>query len=201
MKKQPKDGAVKKAPPKKKTAPPKHELNSGQERFCIEYLIDSSATEAAIRAGYSPRTAKSQGARLLTNATVIARVRELQAERSERTKVDADWLLIRLAQEAEADISDLYNTDNTLKPMKEWPKIWRQGLVSGLDVAQIGDGVGEIIKIKLSDRIKRLELIGRHIDVGAFKDTVEVAIAPEYASRLDAAIARVAKAAQERQSA
>ena len=55
----------------------------------------------------------------------------------------------------------------------DWPLIWRQGLVAGLDVETIGEGAGRITKIKLSDRVKRLELIGKHIDVQAFKEKIE----------------------------
>jgi phage terminase small subunit len=96
-----------------------------------------------------------------------------QSARSERTRIDADWLLARLAAEAQADVNDLYNEDGRIKPVKDWPLIWRQGLVAGLEVETIGEGAGHLTKVKLSDRIKRLELIGKHIDVQAFKDKIE----------------------------
>ena len=60
-----------------------------------------------------------------------------------------------------------------IRPVRDWPLIWRTGLVAGLDVESIGEGAGRLTKIKLSDRIKRLELIGKHIDVQAFKDKIE----------------------------
>jgi phage terminase small subunit len=151
-------------------------LTPKQEAFVREYLLDLNATQAAIRAGYSARTAKQQGARLLTNVDVSAALVAAKQERSQKTQIDADWLLTRLAEESTADVAELYNEDGTLKAVKDWPLIWRQGLVAGLDVEEIreqGAVVGVIRKIKLSDRIKRLELIGRHIDVGAFKDKVE----------------------------
>lgn len=151
-------------------------LTPKQEAFVREYLIDLNGTQAAIRAGYSAKGAKVQAVRLLTNANVSAAIAAQKAKRAERTQIDADWLLTRLAEESTADVADLYNEDGTLKPVKDWPLIWRQGLVAGLDVEEIrveGVVVGSIRKLKLSDRIKRLELIGRHIDVGAFKDKVE----------------------------
>lgn len=152
------------------------DLTSKQQRFVDEYLIDLNATQAAIRAGYSPATAEQQGSRLLSNVKVQAHVTEQQNARSERTRVDADWLLTRLADEAVADVADIYDDHGGLRPLKEWPLIWRQGLIAGLDVEEIredGAVVGIIKKVKLSDRIKRLELIGKHIDVQAFKDKVE----------------------------
>ena len=144
-----------------------------QKAFALEYLIDLNATQAAIRAGYSARTASSQGERLLRNVDVSAAIQAGQIARSERTRIDADWLLTRLAAEATADVGELYAEDGRIKPVKDWPLIWRQGLVAGLEVETIGEGAGHLTKVKLSDRVKRLELIGRHIDVQAFKDKIE----------------------------
>lgn len=71
-------------------------LNARQDMFCKEYLIDLNATQAAIRAGYSERTAKSQGSRLLTNADILARVKELKDKRADELELDAYWVLNRL---------------------------------------------------------------------------------------------------------
>lgn len=151
-------------------------LTPKQQRFCEEYLIDLNATQAAIRAGYSAKTAAQQGERLLRNVEAQKAIMEAKAERSERTQIDAAWLLTRLAQESVADVADLYAEDGSLRPVAEWPLIWRQGLVSGIDVEEVreqGAVVGVVRKIKLSDRVKRLELIGKHIDVRAFSERVE----------------------------
>lgn len=72
-------------------------LTPKQQRFVDEYLIDLNGTQAAIRAGYSPRTANEQGARLLTYASVRAAVEKAKAERSERTRMTADDVLRELA--------------------------------------------------------------------------------------------------------
>lgn len=151
-------------------------LTPKQALFVKEYLVDLNATQSAIRAGYSEKTAKQQGQRLLTNVDVSAALSAAQAERSKRVEIDADWVLRRLAEEAQADVADLYNDDGGLKPVKEWPLIWRQGLVAGLDVEEItveGTFIGNVRKLKLSDRIKRLELIGKHVGVQAFRDQVQ----------------------------
>ena len=145
-----------------------------QQRFVEEYLIDLNATQAAIRAGYSARTANEQGARLLANVSVRSAIAAAKSKRSEETQVNAAWLLARLAQESVADLADLYDERGNVKPVKDWPIIWRQGLVAGVEVETIGAGAGIVTKIKISDRIKRLELIGKHIDVQAFKEKVEV---------------------------
>jgi phage terminase small subunit len=68
-------------------------LTPKQELFCQEYIIDLNATQASIRAGYSEKTATTQGPRLLENVGVRERINELQAARSERTEITADYVL------------------------------------------------------------------------------------------------------------
>lgn len=144
-----------------------------QSAFVDEYLIDLNATQAAIRAGYAESGARTEGARLLANADIADAIAVAKAKRSEKTGIDAAWLLTRLAAEATADVADLYDETGNIRAVKDWPLIWRTGLVAGLDVESIGEGAGRLTKIKLSDRIKRLELIGKHVDVQAFKEQVE----------------------------
>jgi phage terminase small subunit len=148
-------------------------LTAKQQRFVEEYLVDLNATQAAIRAGYAESGASVEGARLLANAKVAAAVAALKAERAERTRIDADWVLARLANEAEADLADLYDEAGRVLPIKDWPLIWRKGLVAGIEVETIGEGAGHVTKIKISDRIKRIELIGKHTDVQAFRERTD----------------------------
>ncbi len=72
-----------------------------RERFITEYLIDSNATQAAIRAGYSPASAESQGSRLLRNAKVRAAIDAAQAKQTEEAEVTVSYVLERLKKEAE----------------------------------------------------------------------------------------------------
>lgn len=71
-------------------------LTAKQERFCAEYLMDLNATQAAIRAGYSPRTAAQAAHKLGEKSSVSERIQELQADRSQRTQVTADRVIERL---------------------------------------------------------------------------------------------------------
>ncbi|GAA4434696.1 hypothetical protein GCM10023188_25940 [Pontibacter saemangeumensis] len=71
-------------------------LTDKQQRFCEEYLVDLNATQAAIRAGYSEKTANREGSRLLSKVDIHARVQELQQQRSEKLNIDTEWVLRRL---------------------------------------------------------------------------------------------------------
>lgn len=163
---------------KAQETPPK--LNAKQQRFVQEYLLDLDATKAAIRAGYSKKTARQIGFENLTKPAIAAKVAAAQQKRAERTEINADWLLKRLVEETEADISLIYDDTGALLPIQAWPLVFRKGLVAGIDTETAFEEVdgrkratGVIHKIKLSDRLKRLELIGKHIAVGAFADKVE----------------------------
>lgn len=164
-------------------------LTDLQARFAEEYLVDLNATKAAIRAGCSNSnhaSAGQSGYEFLKNPDVQDYIQFLQAERSRATKIDAQWLLDRLAAEAQADVNDIYDEDGRIRPISEWPMIFRQGLIAGIEVEEqydyetSGDGKrgkkriasGRVTKFKLDSRVKRLELIGRHIGVQAFRDTM-----------------------------
>lgn len=166
-----------------------------EHRFCEEYIVDLNATQAAIRAGYSRHSARTSGCDNIAKPYIIEEIERLKAERSERTGIDADWLLRRLSAEAEADVADLYGPDGELLPVKEWPLIWRQGLIAGIDVEIIsgpdGSEMGMVKKIKVSDRAKRLEMIGKHVNVKAFEDRVAVTGLDALADRLERAARRL----------
>lgn len=163
-------------------------LTHKQRRFVEEYLLCASATQAAIRAGYSARSAQVTSSRLMDDPAILKAIEEAQAARSERTQVDADYLLHRLFEEVEADLADLYNEETgDLLPLHEWPPVWRRGLVSGVEIEAItADGVevGKVKKLRLSDRVRRIEALGRHVSVNAFRENIRVEGLSELADRL-----------------
>ena len=148
-------------------------LTDKQEMFCREYLIDLNATQAAIRAGYSEKTARASGCENLTKPDIENRIAELKADRNEQVSVDAAYVLRRLIEIDEMDVLDILNANGELKPIKDWPKVWRTTL-SGMDVTEMaGDAAGLLKKIKWPDKVKNLELLGKHVTVQAFKDNVK----------------------------
>jgi phage terminase small subunit len=78
-------------------------LTPKQARFVAEYMIDLNATQAATRAGYSEKTARSQGQRLLTNVYIADAIAEAQSDRTKRTNIDIDYVITRLSIEAERE--------------------------------------------------------------------------------------------------
>ena len=145
------------------------ELTDKQEAFCREYIVDLNATKAAIRAGYSEKTATAQATRLFTNVSIHERISELKSSRMERVDINADYVLNRLVDIDQMDVADILTDSGDIKPIKEWPKVWRTTL-SAIDIQVINSGDMEAItkKIKWPDKLRNLELLGKHIDVQAF---------------------------------
>ncbi|WP_028589436.1 terminase small subunit [Paenibacillus massiliensis] len=122
-----------------------------QETFIREYMVDLNATQAAIRAGYSPKTASEQGSRLLSNVKVRARIDELISARKEKLELDAEWVLNRLMQVA--------NQSMKAEPVMKWDYESRSMVETGE------------YTFDSSGANKALELIGKHLAM--FKDKVE----------------------------
>ncbi|MCY3292448.1 terminase small subunit, partial [Acinetobacter baumannii] len=90
----------------------------------------------------------------------------------------------------------ILNDDGSLKPIREWPKIWRTPL-SGFDLSSTIMNTDEtsiqpiLKKLKWPDKVKNLELIGKHVDVNAFKERMEVNVNVTIADRIAAARSRL----------
>lgn len=153
-------------------------LTAKQQRFIVEYLIDLNAAQAAIRAGYAVKGAKDQAYQLMQRPEVVAAVKEAIEARNQRVQVDADYVLNRLTEIDQMDLLDILDDDMSIKPLSKWPKVWRQSL-SGFDIAEMFEGVGKerdlvglMKKIKWPDKVKNLELLGKHVNVNAFRENV-----------------------------
>lgn len=120
--------------------------------FIDEYLVDLNATQAAIRAGYSERTAYSIGQRLLKNVEIHARVQELKAKRAERLDLDAYWVLKRLMEISDKSMS--------AEPVMEFDHEEKQLVPTGE------------YKFDSAGANRATELIGKHL--GMFKDNNNV---------------------------
>jgi phage terminase small subunit len=149
-------------------------LSDKQEMFCLEYLIDLNATQAAVRAGYSEKTATSIGSENLSKPYIQERISELKSKRNERVEINSDWVLSQLVDIHNLDVVDILDNVGNFKPIVNWPKSWRMYL-SGFDLSELNTNDVEttVRKIKWPDKVKNLELIGKHVDVQAFKERVD----------------------------
>lgn len=149
-------------------------MTQKQKRFIEEYLIDLNATQAAIRAGYSPDTAKSIGSENLTKPDIQARIARAMAERSRRTGVNADRVVMELAKIAFVNANDVIDPDTATVRPDALPE--DTAAIQSVKVKTFGeDGLER--EIKMADKLKALELLGRHL--GMFKDKVELSGALE----------------------
>lgn len=175
---------------------------TGKPRLFCEYYISDNGLNGALaarKAGYSARSSGATAYRLINDPLCQAYIAKLAKERNERLQVDSDYVLRRLYDMDQMDIIDILNDDMSLKSLSEWPKIWRQSL-NGVEIADLfeseGDArkvMGVLKKIKWIDRLKNLELLGKHVEVGAFADRVIEEDAGTLAKRLQAARQRRAE--------
>lgn len=172
-------------------------LTAMQEAYAQEYTkCPENQTQAAINAGFSHKTAHVKASVMMRDERIQKRIAELMEERNKRLRVSADYVLLRLVEIDQMDVLDILHDDGTLKPIREWPKIWRTTL-SGFDLSSTIMNMDEtsietiLKKIKWPDKVKNLELIGKHVDVMAFKERLEVSGTVTIADRIAAARRRV----------
>ena len=135
-------------------------MTDKQKRFCEEYMIDLNATQAAIRAGYSPKTAQQTSHENLLKPVIQNYIAQLQAEQSRRTGVSADRVVRELARIAFVNASDLIDPETASVKLDAS----RDDLaaVQSIKVKTFGeDGLEH--EVKLADKLKALDLLGRHL--------------------------------------
>lgn len=146
-------------------------LNERQKRFCDEYMIDLNATQAAIRAGYSVKTANEQGARLLTNVSVQGEIQRLQAEISRRTGISQDRVIRELAKVAFLNPMNLVTAEGRIKESATPDDL---SCIEGVKYKRSDSDTGfsEEREIKIASKLKALELLGKHL--GMFNDRLDL---------------------------
>ncbi|MDR1947608.1 MAG: terminase small subunit [Desulfovibrio sp.] len=165
-------------------------LTHMQRLFVAEYLVDLNATQAAIRAGYSARTANEQAARLLANVSIQESLETAMKKRERKIEITAEKVLEQYARFAFADVRQLFQEDGRLKPMSEWPDD-AAAAVAGIETMELdGEVPGLVRKLKLVDKRASLADIGKHL--GMFKEQIEVNGKIDLATVLSEARKRVA---------
>jgi len=155
-------------------------MTEKQKRFCDEYLIDLNATQAAIRAGYSSRSADKIGSQLLGKTRVQEKIRESQAELRERNGITQDSVVKELANIGFANCAGFVSVEtkeglvngrvvyyNTVT-IVETNKLTNEKQAALAGIKQGANGV----EVKLHDKVRALELLGRHL--GIFNDSIDI---------------------------
>lgn len=147
-------------------------LNRKQQLFVDEYLIDLNATQAAIRAGYSVHTAKEIGCENLSKPNIQEAIAKAMAERSKRTGVNQDRVVLELAKMAFVNIADV--VDVKTGAVKENATEEDLACIQSIKYKKSEGASGTTIEreVKLADKKQNLELLGRHL--GMWKDKLDL---------------------------
>lgn len=143
--------------------------NAQQQRFVEAYLIHLDAGKAAEEAGYSRKNRHSVGYQLMQNPVVREAIEEAKGERTRRTAVDADAVLLELVSMATADPEDLLDEHGAVRPLAEIPVGLRK-MIASLDVEERWESVGKervmvgfVKKIRLWPKERALDLLAKHL--------------------------------------
>jgi phage terminase small subunit len=168
--------SMKKKPAKKKSTKPR-KLTKKELTFAKEYIVDKNGAAAAVRAGYSTRAAKQAAYSLMKKQIMRNEINRLIEEQSKRLELTADMVIEEIRKVAFSDVRALFCEDGSLKNPRELDdKI--SAAVSSVESLEeyAGTGadrvmVGYTKKVKLWDKVRSLEALGRHFKL--FTDVVE----------------------------
>lgn len=150
-------------------------LTEKQQRFVDEYLIDLNATQACIRAGYSVKTANEQGSQNLAKLNIQEAIAVKMAERSKRTGINQDRIVTELARIAFINPKNLINPkDASIRPEAAEDDL---ACIQSVKVKTMHGEKGTSVEreIKLNDKMKALELLGKHL--GMWNDKIDLNVA------------------------
>lgn len=138
-------------------------LNPKQRLFAKEYLKDLNATQAAIRAGYSKKTAAIQAHDLLRKPNIAAQVQKEMDERSKRTEITIDRVLKELARIAFADPRTVMKWGPDGVRLRDSEELTEDEAATVAEVSQTISDTGGSIKLKMNDKNTALQMAGRHL--------------------------------------
>ena len=143
-------------------------------RFCAEYVVDLNASRTAQRAGYSPFTVRTITSKLLTKGNISREIQKNMDERAARCNITCDRVLLELANIGLFNLKDIFDEKGNLKHITDMSDDTTRAL-SGIEIVQKFKSkddkskyIERLIKVKTRDKIRALELMGKHL--GMFKD-------------------------------
>lgn len=147
-------------------------LTDKQKRFAHEYLVDYNATQAAIRARYSPATAQQQSSRLLLNVLVLEEIERRKKQIMKKLEITQERVLEEYAKLAFADISDIVKWGRGGINVNESSTLDREhtAAISKITETRTRDSI--TVEVKMHDKKGALDSIARHL--GMFKDSLNI---------------------------
>lgn len=145
-------------------------LTPQKKLFAYEYIIDNNATQAAIRAGYSQKTAYSQGQRLLKDVEVKKIIDSLTKKHLDKLEITAEKTLNEIAKLAYGNATDFIEISDSNIIVKDLSSI-DTTFIAGAEEIFDKEGMRLGVKLKFHDKSKNLEMLMRH--QGLFKDKIE----------------------------
>ena len=142
-------------------------LTPKQKKFIAEYLIDLNATGAALRAGYSKKTATAMGHENLRKPNIEYHIQLAMKKQQLRTQVTADRVIAEFAKIAFVKECDFYDNNGNVKRLSELDDTQKAALQSyTIKTISLGDGEYEEVPVfKIHDKIKGLENLGKHLGI------------------------------------
>jgi phage terminase small subunit len=140
-------------------------LSTKMRRFCEEYLIDLNGTQAAIRAGYSERTAKAIASENLTKPDVRQLIKNLRQEAQERNRIQLDELIQTLAAIVRLDPIDIFNENGVVKNLNDMPESARKCIteLKLMEISSVDGPIGVLKTIKFSSKLDAIEKLMKHL--------------------------------------
>lgn len=148
-------------------------LTEKQKRFVDEYLVDLNATQAAIRAGYSVKTANEQGSQLLAKLSIQQSIAEQMAERSKRTGINQDRVVLEIAKIALVKMTDIVDSQGRIKLNASPDDL---ACIESVKYKESESDTGSSVEreVRIASKLKALELLGKHL--GMWNDKLDVNI-------------------------
>jgi len=149
----------------KKSTEVSTKLTQKQRRFCEEYIIDLNGTQAAIRSGYSERTATVVASENLTKPNVQNYIKQLQAEIQERNKITVDELVRTLASFVRLDPKDMFDENGMVKNLNDMPEAARKCIaeLKVMEISSVDGPIGVMKNIKLPSKLEAIEKLMKHL--------------------------------------
>jgi len=145
-------------------------LSPLEQRFVKEFQVDLNGTQAALRAGYSPKTARQLGARLLSKVGIQAAIAVQRQAQAQRIDISADRTIFEAARLAFYDLRKVYAADGTLKKIHDIDDDTAAAL-QGIETIEEYDAkglwTGRVRKVRMAPKLPAVKLVGQHL--GAFQ--------------------------------